>query len=189
MTSPATHLPPAGGSDASSLPTDVSDTGWYVLRCKPREDARALRELGNQGFETFAPTCSVMRRRGTTRRASIEPLFPGYVFVQLNSTRHNWGVLRSTRGVIGMVRFGMNAPRVPEAVIDALRKLDGLELDARARAGLKAGDRIEVLDGPFAGLQGVFQHTDGEARAMVLLDCMQRMTRVVLPAESIAAVT
>ncbi len=32
----------------------------------------------------------------------------------------------------------------------------------------RPGDRVQVADGPFAGLQGVFQLRDGEMRAKLL---------------------
>lgn len=156
-----------------------SDEGWYVVRCKPREDARALEHLGNQGFEAFSPRCAVIRRTGTVRRKVIEPLFPGYVFVRLSPTRHDWSVLRSTRGVQYLVRFGLRAPSMPAALIDDLRALDGMELGSPA-SRLKAGDRVRLLDGPFAGMEGVFAQRDGEMRACVLLECMQRQVRVIV---------
>jgi transcriptional antiterminator RfaH len=100
---------PHGAGDA--FPPDDAD--WYVVRCKPREDARAIENLGLQGFEAFSPACLVTRRVGTVRRKLSEPMFPGYAFVRLSTTRHDWSVLRSTRGVMQLVRFGATAPRVP----------------------------------------------------------------------------
>jgi transcriptional antiterminator RfaH len=94
-------------------------------------------------------------------------------------------VLRSTRGVRQLVRFGTHVPRLPDAVVAHLRSVDGLELGAR-RDTLKAGERVRVLDGPFAGLEGVLQQSDGERRACVLLECMHRLVRVTVGAEVLA---
>jgi transcriptional antiterminator RfaH len=162
---------------SSAFPDD--DTGWYVIRCKPREDARAIEHLGNQGFEAFSPSCVLTRRVGTTRRKVSEPMFPGYAFVRLSLTRGDWSVLRSTRGVMQLVRFGQTAPRLPTGVLDELRRMDGIELDAPAKR-FKHGDTVRVLEGPFAGLQGVYEQRDGMMRACVLLECMQRQVRVTV---------
>lgn len=162
-----------------------TDTGWYVLQCKPREEQRALEHLGNQGFTAFAPTCLVKRRRNGATRVQPEPLFPGYTFVRLSLSHGAWHVLRSTRGVRQLVRFGTHVPRLPDAVVSHLRSVDGLELGAR-RDTLKAGERVRVLDGPFAGLEGVLQQSDGEQRACVLLECMHRLVRVTVGAEVLA---
>jgi transcriptional antiterminator RfaH len=163
----------------------VADNGsWYVVRCKPREDARAVEHLGNQGFSAFAPTCVVLRRVGSVRRKVVEPLFPGYAFVRLNSTRHDWSVMRSTRGVRWLVRFGTHTPRVPDALIARLRELDAVELGTSA-ARFKAGDRVRVTDGAFAGVEGVFSERDGELRACVLLELMQRQVRVTVASDAL----
>jgi len=36
---------------------------WYVIRCKPREDARALKHLQRQGFTCYCPTLGVEKLR------------------------------------------------------------------------------------------------------------------------------
>jgi transcriptional antiterminator RfaH len=174
--------------DAAARPSEAHDEGWYVLRCKSREEDRAIEHLANQGFEAFAPGCRVTRRVGTVRRKLSEPMFPGYAFVRLSSTRHDWSTLRSTRGVMQLVRFGATAPRVPAGVIDALRRLDGIDLDAQAAARLQPGDPVRLLDGPFAGLQGVYLQRDGLLRACVLLECMQQQVRVTVPDAALARV-
>jgi transcriptional antiterminator RfaH len=178
----------AAGRLSDSRDRDVADdSGWYVVRCKPREEARAVEHLGNQGFEAFAPGCLITRRVGTVRRKLSEPMFPGYAFVRLSSTGQDWSVLRSTRGVMQLVRFGTAAPRVPAAVIDELRRIDGLDLDAKAATRLKPGDSVRVTDGPFAGLRGVYAQREGMLRACVLLECMQQQVRVTVPDALLAA--
>ncbi len=56
------------GSIVTFLPSNgyaVFDRGdaWYLVQCKPREDRRAVDNLRNQGFASFAPTCVVERLR------------------------------------------------------------------------------------------------------------------------------
>lgn len=155
------------------------------MQCKPNENARAIEHLGHQGFEAFSPSCRVIRRVGTVRRPVDEPMFPGYAFVRLSPSRDDWSVLRSTRGVRQLVRFGGVAPRVPESLIDRLRTLDGTPVDTPAER-LQAGDRVRVLEGPFAGMNAVFLEKDGMLRAALLIDCMQRQVRVVVASDALA---
>lgn len=118
------------GEDRGDARLDVPDNGaWYVLRCKPRGDARLMEHLGNQGFEAFSPSCLATRRTGNVRRKVTEPMFPGYLFVRLRALTQDWSVLRSTRGVQHVVRFGSHAPQVPQSLIDRLCGLDGFELE------------------------------------------------------------
>lgn len=171
-------------SDVRAIAGARHDARWYLLRTKPREEARALENLARQGFEAFVPHCSaerLVRGRPVRRR---EPLFPGYAFVSLNETGHNWSVLRSTRGVAHLVRFGTHTPTVDDAVITRLRELDGATLPGPADA-LAPGDRVRIVAGPLAGLEGVFEQRDGQARVMLLLDWMQRQVRVAVDARTV----
>jgi len=177
---PAFPEPDSPGSSPGAREPSPPDSGWHVVRCKAQEDRRAVEHLGNQGFEAFSPSCRVARRVAGARRKVLEPMFPGYAFVQLSTTRHDWGLIRSTRGVLGLVRFGLTTPRVPDEVVALLRDLDGLELEPPGRR-LKPGDPVRVLDGPLRGLQGVFEQRDGALRAYVLLEVMNRSVRVTVP--------
>ncbi len=92
----------------------------------------------------------------------------------------NLATVRSTRGVVGLVRAGYELIRVPEAIIHALRaRLDpetGLVNLDPVRIG--AGDRVRVFDGPFAGIEGILEAKTGEQRALILMDLLGRQTTV-----------
>lgn len=159
------YVPRASASDA-----------WYLAQCKPREDRRAVENLLRQGFEAFAPLCQVERLRNRVWRLRIEALFPGYAFVRLNRIEHDWGKIRSTRGVRRLVRFGRFGeciPKVPDPVIERIRTMDGVALGS-PRTGLEPGTRVRILEGPFADYEAIFERTDGEERVMLLLELMHR---------------
>ena len=44
-----------GSNDSSGA--EPAQGAWYLVQCKPREDQRAVDNLRNQGFESFAPLC------------------------------------------------------------------------------------------------------------------------------------
>jgi transcriptional antiterminator RfaH len=159
-------------------------SAWYLVQCKLHQDRRAIDNLRNQGFAAFAPYCVAERRvrqRVVPRR---EPLFPGYAFVELNRTEHNWGALRSTRGVARLVRFGSHAAAVPSSVIEHLRSVDGVALRSRL-AAFNYGEKVRIVEGPFAELEAVFEEADGEARVRVLIEIMHREVSIQLRAAAI----
>jgi len=45
----------------------------------------------------------------------------------------------------------------------------------------KSGERIMVRDGQFSGIEGVFVCRNGDERAMVLLEMLQRQVKARLP--------
>ena len=113
-----------------------------------------------------------------------ESLFPRYLFVHLDDAGEDWAPIRSTRGVLGLVRFGGRATAVPPAVIESIRnRLDAYSgcVDLTADDALKPHQPVTVSEGPFRGLEGLFLARSGEERVVILLNVMQREQKLVLP--------
>lgn len=147
---------------------------WYLVQSKPRNEVRALEHLLRQGYETYLPLIEVERLQRGKLLKKQEPLFPRYLFLHLEEGNDNWGPIRSTLGVAGMVRFGQAYAAVPDPVIDAIRE----RTQSLKKALFEAGDCIQVVSGPLLGLEGVFEISDGEQRSFVLLEFMQKQQRV-----------
>jgi transcriptional antiterminator RfaH len=148
---------------------------WYLLQTKPKQEFRALEQLNNQSYTCFLPTLAVEKLRRGKRVDDIEPLFSRYLFIRLDTTVSNWFPIRSTRGVSNIVSFGERFATLPDAFVEALRQ--GPQKPALPL--FEAGDRVEVTAGPFAGLEGIYQMTDGEQRAMVLIELMHQPQKLV----------
>ena len=54
---------------------------WHAVLCKPRREALAETNLGNQGYEVYLPRMTGLRRRSGRWEQRIEPLFPRYLFL------------------------------------------------------------------------------------------------------------
>ena len=158
---------------------------WYAVQHKPAQPKRALANLENQGIECFYPEIDVETIRQGKRSFKREPLFRGYLFINLELTDPVWHKLRSTRGVVRVVSFGNKPAVIEDDIINQIR--EGLE-KAEEAGGIKAGDQLEILEGPFRGLNAVFQEYDGETRAMVLIDFLQKQHRVSMDLQSVRPV-
>jgi transcriptional antiterminator RfaH len=161
-----------------------AESGWYVVYTKPRQEARALENLCNQGYNGFLPTLAVERLRAGHRVVVPEALFPRYLFVYLEAGRSNWSTIRSTRGVSHLVRFGGVAARIPSALIDALT-----EQPAPQKELFAVGEQLKVIAGPFVGIEAellrLYEARDGEARVVVLMDILTRPQQISLPASAV----
>lgn len=151
---------------------------WYVIQHKPAQGDRALENLQNQDASCFYPKVTVERIRAGKRTTRLEPLFPGYLFIHIEPTDPLWGKLRSTRGVLRVLSFGGKPLPIEAAVIDYIR--DGL-LAVEKQGGLKKGEPVQIQDGPFKGVEAIFQAYDGEERAVVLVNFMQKQQVVRVP--------
>ncbi|XOZ33200.1 transcription/translation regulatory transformer protein RfaH [Halomonadaceae bacterium KBTZ08] len=156
---------------------------WYAVQHKPAQAERALANLEYQGVECFFPEIDVETIQRGKRRIRREPLFRGYLFINLELTDPVWHKLRSTRGVVRVVSFGNRPAPIEDDVIQSIR--EGLDSAAEA-GGIRRGDKLDILEGPFRGLNAVFQEYDGEARAMVLIDFLQKQHRVSMELNQVA---
>lgn len=158
---------------------------WYVVHTKPRQEQRALLNLQQQGYECYLPTLAAEKIRQGALTVDEEPLFPRYLFIRLDSQQSgkSWSPIRSTKGVSRLVTFGTEPARVELQLIETLQQRH-TTLVSEPQKLFNAGERVVITDGPFAGLEAVYQMMDGERRAMVLLELLSKPTRLtVLPAK------
>ena len=153
-----------------------SEPSWFAVYAKPRQEQIALLNLERQGFHCFLPMAENPYQRRTDKNPRHEPLFPRYLFLNAIPEIQNLATVRSTRGVVGLVRMGFQLVLVPERIIQGLQarmhpdtgliKLDPVVLEE--------GDSVRVFDGPFAGARGILKERCGESRSMLLLNILGR---------------
>lgn len=155
---------------------------WYLVHTKPRQEQRALDNLERQGYPCFLPRVRAEKLKAGRRVIDEVVLFPRYLFVRLRHDLHgpSWTPIRSTLGVTRLVTFGHQPARVPDGIVAQLqRQID--ELSAVPRPLFRPGQPVRISQGPFAGLEAIYQMPDGEERAIVLLTLLQRECRLAVP--------
>jgi len=159
---------------------------WYLIYTKPHKEQVARENLERQGYEVYLPMARIRRRRlgkGTTR---IEPLFPRYLFIKLDTQTDNWAPIRSTVGVGNLVKFGMYPSIVPEALVELLyARCDEDGIEDIAPGEFRTGESVRVMEGPMMGLEGVFLAKTSNDRVLVLLDIVGKHTRVTMTTEKL----
>lgn len=163
---------------------------WRAVFCKPGQERRAEAHLENQGFEVFLPRVRTRNRAGGNSRLRVQPMFPRYLFVNLCAHAEDWSTIRSTRGAIGLVRFGERVPAVPGDFIDYLmtRHDQFGAVDMSEAMEIRPDDNVEITDGAMAGLRAIFQARSGKDRVVVLLKLLEHERKVELPANAIRKV-
>jgi len=153
---------------------------WYAVYTRPRQEHIALPNLERQGFTCFLPMAENPYQRRTWEKPRVEPLFPRYMFLHAVPQEQNLAAVRSTRGVVGLVRAGIELIRVPERIIAAIQarihpETGLIRLDP---APVEAGDPVRVFDGPFAGAMGILKERCSQTRSLLLLSILGRETTV-----------
>ena len=161
---------------------------WFAVVTKPRSEAIAQEHLARQGYECLLPRVKRILRNASGLRSRIESLFPNYLFLRADPDRMSLAPVRSTRGAIGLVRFGAEPVRVPESVIEQIRRrIDtGDGLVRLAAPELSTGQAVRVTEGPLAGWDGVFLSEEGMDRVRLLLQLLGTSREIVVPRAQLA---
>jgi len=159
---------------------------WYLIYTKPNKEQIARENLERQGYEIYLPMARIRRRRLGKGANRIEPLFPRYLFIRLDTKTDNWSPIRSTLGVSNLVKFGMYPSSVPQALIELLSdRCDEEGIQDISPGEFKSGESIRVMEGPMMGLEGVFLAKTSSDRVLVLLDIVGKHTRVNMETEKL----
>ena len=158
---------------------------WYLIQFKPNSYRLAERNLHRQGFETFLPMQKITRRKASRFVSDLKPLFPGYMFVRVNSDLAPWRTINNTIGVSKLVSFEGKPKPLPLQLISGLM----LRCDASGTLlppkTLNEGDSVEMLTGPFANFIATVEAIGPEQRIWVLMDFMGQKTRMQVSADQL----
>jgi transcriptional antiterminator RfaH len=153
---------------------------WFAVCCKPRQELVAQENLLRQGFHVYLPRIRLKRRRRGQWLDVIEVLFPRYIFIRIDPVKNSIAPVRSTCGVVGLVRFGGQPAVVADEVMDALlqREDANSSLHQDSRPLFCTGEPVRLVEGAFAGMKGVFVQEDGEKRVIVLLELLGKANKI-----------
>lgn len=165
------------------------ERAWFIIHCysgyehKVRHNLeQRIESMGMQDFiyQVVVPTVEEIELRDGRRRTVERCLYPGYLMVQMQLTDDSWYVVRNTPGVTGFVGMGNSpTPLRTEAVQRILRRMESTAPEVRAT--FKQGQKVRIIEGPFADFIGVVDDIDEErTKVRVLVSFFGRETPVEL---------
>lgn len=163
---------------------------WYALYTRSRHEDLVHLGLSQKAFHAFLPKIEVWSKRKDRRKKILLPMFPGYLFIELlsldNETKVN--VLKT----FGVVRL-LGAPHhpdpipIPDEKIDAIRRIVASKVEVQHFQYPKVGEPARIIDGPFAGIEGVVLNTDFAKELFVVsIELLQRSVAIRLEGFQIA---
>jgi transcriptional antiterminator RfaH len=154
---------------------------WYLIKTKPQQEVIATQNLTNQNFNVFFPKAVINNK--TT------PLFPSYLFIQLDDKIQNWTPIRSTKGVSNFVRFGLSFAKVPNQIINLIKTQQQQTIEKMINiCSHHKGDYLEIQTGVFKGQQAIFQNYNSSDRVTVLLKLIGQQQAITLDQREVIAV-
>jgi len=162
---------------------------WFVVHTYSGYEERVKKNLeqriksmdtGDEIFQVVIPTEEEIEVRNGQRRSVTKKILPGYVLVQMRLSDQSWNVVRNTPGVTGFVGSGSKPVPLQEEEVDKIWKQMTAEAP-RVKVGLRKGQSVRVIDGPFIDFMGVVDDISPEkGKVKVLLSLFGRETPVEL---------
>lgn len=137
-------------------------------------------DMEDKIFDIMIPREKKIKIKNGKRQVVEEKIFPGYVLVSMIVTDDSWYVVRNTPNVTGFIGTGTIPTPVSEKEIQALQKRMGVE-EPKYKIDVEAGEAIQIIDGPFKGMEGKVTEVDSEkGKIKVLVSMFGRETPVNL---------
>lgn len=145
---------------------------WYAVHTRSRHEKSIAARLHSHDTEIFLPLHRSRKRWKNGVHAEVDlPLFPCYLFVRIHA--HDRIRLLQTPGVLGFAASSAQPTAIPNEDIVVLRTATSL-LEAEPHPYLNCGDRVRVVAGPLAGIEGILTRRKQECRVVLSIEAIMR---------------
>jgi transcription antitermination factor NusG len=157
-----------------------SQPRWYAVHTRSRHEKLVARQFQEKQIEAFLPLRTEVHRWKDRHKQVEVPLFSGYVFVQIASGSLQRQAVVRTAGVIRIVGFGQRDEPVPDEQIEALRRVLESKVHLEKHKYLRVGQRVRVISGALAGVEGILKRIKGNARLVIAVEPIRQAVAVEL---------
>lgn len=158
---------------------------WYVLHTRSRFENVVNDGLFKKSLDVFLPKHQVPSKRRDRRVVIRVPLFPGYVFVKTDLNPEQHISILKTIGVVRIIGNKDGPLAVPEETIESLKIMVAGDQTVATGKRFRKGDRIIVVNGPFAGVTGYFLRYRGKGRVVVNFEALGQYAGVDVNEEDV----
>lgn len=153
---------------------------WYAVYTHPRSEKKLAESLQKLGIEYYLPLLRRRKKWSDRYKWVEEPVFASYIFVRIDIGRDALRVLKLPQAVYFVSTEG--APTVIEAHdLELLRlAVDNYaeSLVIRDTATLAAGNKVLIVDGPFAGKEAMIDRVMGKTLVVVTFPALNKSVQV-----------
>jgi len=160
---------------------------WLVLRTRSQHEGTVERDLQQRSITAYLPRHNAMRRWKDRRIVVRMPLFPGYIFVRPSIDQ--FANIRCIRGSCGLVLAGNKPAAMPEKDLEAVKLLVSSGVSLAVNPRLIPGQRVEVVAGPFMGIQGELIRVKSQERLVINAYLLGSSVSVEVDSNDISALT
>lgn len=164
---------------------------WYVVHTYSGYENKAKLALEervkNAKMESFfseviVPEENVVELKNGQKRTTKRRFFPGYILVRMHLNDETWHIVKNTPKITGFVGDRLKPVPVPDSEVEKMtnRIAEG-QTKPRPRISFTEGEKVRVIDGPFANFSGVIEGVNPDkGKVKVSVSIFGRSTPVEL---------
>ncbi|GHT25795.1 transcriptional regulator [Bacteroidia bacterium] len=165
--------------------TNVSN--WYAARVKYRTEKKIKSLLEAAKTEHFIPLKTVETTRNGKKTHREKPLIPCLIFVHA-SRKKAFALPEMTGCTINYIRNAETKTLqvIPDKQMQDFMQVVDLSTESGVElltANLKRGDKVRVVRGIFAGIEGELVRIKGHKRVVVRLEGLVSLATTYIPAD------
>lgn len=170
--------------------TEQIDLRWYAVHTYSGFENRAKKTLEeriqqyglqDQFGEIWVPMEVVEEIKSGVRKSQNRKCFPSYMLVQMAFSDQTAHLVRNTAKVTGFVGNAKKPPPLSIAEVDRMRAMVHGTQKVRAKIEFVEGDKVKVIEGPFANFNGDVEEVKPDKQKLrVLVSIFGRATPVEL---------
>ena len=149
---------------------------WYILHTvsgsekgvkRMIEDQAAKKKMSDFFEEIVVPVVEMPEIKRGKKVLTEKKFMPGYVLIKMNMTDESWHLVKSVPKTTGF----LGSKTTPQPISDAEVKRVFAQLEAESKTAsisslYNAGDKVQVIDGPFDSFSGTVEEVDVEGQKL-----------------------
>lgn len=158
-------------------------SGWYLIYTRPRHEKKVHDQLLQCNVNAYLPLMKKLSNWADRKKYIESPLFPSYVFVQLNNAGDYFQGLNAD-GALYYVRMGKEVVRVSESIVANIKLATYCQQDIEvSRDHFWPGQKMLITEGALTGLSCELVEVKSKQMLLVRVDILQRNILLKLPAD------
>ncbi len=152
----------------------LSGARWFAVWTRSRQEKCAATMLETLGIPHFLPLKTEVHQWSDRKQTVTVPLFSGYLFVHINLAKSSRLEVLNASGVAGFVGNQMGPSPIPDQQIEDIRTVLETRIECTVLPLLNEGDRVRVLRGPLAGLEGLLVRGNSSSRLSISIEMIHK---------------
>ncbi|MDG1436697.1 MAG: transcription termination/antitermination protein NusG [Rickettsiaceae bacterium] len=149
---------------------------WYILHTvsgsekgvkRMLEDQIVKKKMSEYFEEIVVPVIEVPEIKRGKKVVTEKKFMPGYVLIKMNMTDESWHLVKSVPKTTGFLGSKTAPQSLAESEVQKI--FSQIEVESKnvsASSLYSAGDKVQVIDGPFDSFSGIVEEVDAEAQKM-----------------------